>query len=111
MNPFTKVNITTSEFKANPYPFYAWLRAEAPVHRVELPGSKPAWLIARYDDVNAMFKDERYVKEPGNAMTGEQLARHRWIPGFLKPVERNMLSVDSPDHERLRGLVHKAFTP
>ena len=105
------VNITSAEFKANPFPFYAWLRAEAPVYRVELPDKRPAWLIARYDEVAAALKDERFAKDRRNAMTGEQLAKQEWMPGFLKPIERNMLSSDAPDHTRLRGLVHKAFTP
>lgn len=30
---------------------------------------------------------------------------------MFKPLERNMLDLDSPDHTRLRALVHKAFTP
>lgn len=109
--PFTDINITSAEFKANPYPFYAWMRAEAPVYRVNLPGREPAWLIARYDDVTAALKDERLVKDRNNAMSAEQLAKQPWVPGFLKPIERNMLTLDDPDHARLRGLVHKAFTP
>jgi cytochrome P450 len=31
--------------------------------------------------------------------------------GLLKPLERNMLDLDDPDHARLRSLVGKAFTP
>ena len=30
---------------------------------------------------------------------------------MFKPLEQNMLDLDSPDHTRLRALVHKAFTP
>ena len=30
---------------------------------------------------------------------------------MFQPLKRNMLNVDAPDHPRLRGLVHHAFTP
>jgi cytochrome P450 PksS len=44
-------------------------------------------------------------------MDPEQRAKTPWVPGFLKPLERNMLDLDDPDHVRLRALVSKAFTP
>jgi cytochrome P450 PksS len=44
-------------------------------------------------------------------MDPNQQKRTPWIPGFLKPLERNMLDLDDPDHARLRALVGKAFTP
>ena len=34
------VDIANSEFKSNPYPFYARLRSEAPVQRVTLPDAE-----------------------------------------------------------------------
>src|SRR6516162_4866552 len=104
-------DIASPAFKANPYPFYARLRAEAPVHRVTLPDGQAAWLITRYDDVAAALKDERLAKDRLNALTPQQLARQPWMPSFFKPLMRNMLDVDPPDHTRLRGLVSKAFTP
>jgi hypothetical protein len=44
-----EVNITSAAFNADPYPFDARLRAEAPVHRVTLPDKQTAWIITRYD--------------------------------------------------------------
>jgi cytochrome P450 len=44
-------------------------------------------------------------------MTAEQLRKIPWVPPMFRPLERNMLDLDSPDHTRLRTLVHKAFTP
>jgi cytochrome P450 PksS len=105
------VNITSAEFKADPYPFYTRLRAEAPVFRVTLPDRQSAWLVTRYDDVSRVLKNEGFAKDRRNAMTREQLARQPWIPEFVKPLMRNMLDLDGVDHDRLRSLVQKAFTP
>ncbi len=104
------IDVTAATFKANPFPFYAQLRAEAPVFPVTLMKQR-AWLITRYDDVLNVLKDERFAKDRHNAMTPEQLKKSPWMPPIFKPLEHNMLDLDSPDHTRLRALVHKAFTP
>ncbi|HET8842901.1 MAG TPA: cytochrome P450 [Ktedonobacteraceae bacterium] len=105
------VDVTDATFKADPFPFYAQLRDQAPVFPVKLPTRQCAWLITRYDDVLNALKDERLAKDPRRAMTPEQLKKLPWVPSMFKPLERNMLDLDSPDHTRLRALVHKAFTP
>jgi cytochrome P450 PksS len=104
-------DITSREFKANPFPFYARLRAEEPVYCTRLPDKRRVWLVTRYDDVLASLKDERLVKDRRHAMTPEELKKQPWVPAVFKPLERSMLDVDEPDHRRLRNLVHKAFTP
>lgn len=103
------IDITTRHFKADPFPFYARLRAEQPVYRAKL-GRQDAWLVTRYEDVLALLKDERFSKDPATR-SGSQAKQQPWMPGFLKPLRRNMLDLDDPDHARLRALVHKAFTP
>jgi cytochrome P450 len=105
------VNIASPEFKTNPYPFFARLRAEEPVHPITLADKRTAWLIARYDDVVSVLRDGRIVKNRWNAMTPKQVAKMPWIPKPFMPLMRNMLDQDPPDHTRLRALVHKAFTP
>jgi cytochrome P450 len=108
----TQVDVTSPKFKANPFPFYAQLRAEAPVFpvTVSMPTRQRAWLITRYSDVLDVLKDARFAKSPYNAMSPEQLKKRPWVPSMFKPLEQNMLDLDSPDHTRLRALVHKAFT-
>src|SRR2546426_6534852 len=89
-------------FKANPFEFYAKLRAESPVHRVRLPHKQNAWLISRYDDALAMLKDERLAKDELNTRKPSDSGKEPWVPAFFKPLTRNMLDVDVPDHTRLR---------
>jgi cytochrome P450 PksS len=111
MIPIGDVLLTSPAFKANPYPFYARLRSEAPVFRVTLPDRRAAWLVSRYDDVLVVLKDARFVKERASAQSPEQSAREPWTPKMFKPLERTMIDRDGTDHDRLRGLVHLAFTP
>jgi cytochrome P450 PksS len=105
------VNIVSAEFKADPFPFLARLRASEPVYRTTLPDKTVVWLLTRYDDVAALLRDERFTKSRRSALTEDQLRKLPWTPSMFRPLERNMLDLDPPDHTRLRSLVHKAFTP
>jgi cytochrome P450 len=91
------------EFKANPHPFYARMRAEAPVFRIAAPFYGRAWLITRHRDVLGFLKDDRFSREV--------TAKMPWLPRFARPLADHMLGKDAPDHTRLRGLVSQAFTP
>lgn len=77
---------------------------------VHVPDKRTGWLVTRYADVVTTLKDPRLVKNRRAAVGGEQ-RRLAWVPSFVRPLERNMLDLDPPDHTRLRSLVHKAFTP
>jgi cytochrome P450 len=95
--------------RADPYPAYARLRREQPVHWH--PGLR-AWILTRYDDVAAALS--------GAAMSPNRLEPfYAALPGetqgFLAEMMRylNLWIVfrDPPEHTRLRGLVSKAFLP
>jgi cytochrome P450 PksS len=104
-------DVTSSEFKKSAYSFYKELRRAKPVYPAKLPDGQTAWLLSRYDDVDRALKDERLFKDKRKLRKRSGLAR---LPGLfrsLEALERNMLDVDPPDHGRLRGLVHKGFTP
>jgi cytochrome P450 len=95
--------------RADPYPSYARLRAEQPVHWH--PGLR-CWILTRYDDVAAALS--------GASMSPDRLtpfyeALPRERQGALAEMMRylNLWIVfrDPPAHTRLRGLVNKAFLP
>ena len=50
--------VYTGEYLENPYPYYDELRVNAPVFWSERLG---AWLLTRYDDVQAAFRDPRLI--------------------------------------------------
>jgi nocardicin N-oxygenase len=85
-------------------PEYADLRRADPVPKVRLPMGGEAYLATRYEDVQRVFTDPVFSR----AATSD--------PGVatLRPVRRNpymMLSLDPPEHTRVRRLVARAFTP
>ncbi|MGW2185203.1 cytochrome P450 family protein [Streptomyces sp. NPDC001719] len=89
---------------ADPYPTYARLRAQAPVHRVELPDSSLVWLVTREADVRAWLTDPRLSLNKDRSGTGYK--------GFTLPpaLDANLLNIDPADHLRLRRLVSQGFT-
>ncbi len=96
-------DLASRRFKANPYPFYARLRAEGPVYRTKLTFWLPVWLVTRYDEVLTVLRDERFAKDFSSKIP--------WIPRATRPLYRVLISLDPPEHTRLRALVNKAFTP
>lgn len=114
LGSLTQFNITDPAFKADPFPFYARLREEAPVFPVtlKLRGQQRAWLVTRHEDVLAVLKDDRrFVKDMKNAMSPEQFKRAPKLPPGFGALQRNLLGLDGADHDRLKVLVHQAFTP
>jgi len=90
------------EFLSDPYPTYHRLRDEDPVHHSPMD----FWVLTRYEDVAAVLRDPRFIKEPLVSMVAARF-------GVSVPpgVGLSMLDRDPPDHTRLRSLVSKAFTP
>ncbi len=106
-----QLDVTSPQFKADPFPYYAQMRDHAPVLRVATRSFGPVWLVTRFDDVVSVLADDRFVKNRAAAMPAGQRGTVRNLPRFLAPLDRGLLSLDGADHDRLRGLVHQAFTP
>lgn len=106
--PVLVVDFADARTNADPFPVFARLRREDPVHY-----SQPmkSWIVTRYDDVKAI------------AMNNAEVSANRLAPFFAaQPAERSvytnlmtylghwMVFRDPPDHTRLRRLFTKAFT-
>jgi cytochrome P450 len=93
----------------NPFPLFAAVRQMAPVHAVTLADGHDAWLVVGYDEARVALNEPRFSKDMHAALaTGEGVVAEG-LPG--PSFARHMLSVDPPDHSRLRRLVSTAFTP
>ncbi len=89
-------------FQEDPYPVYARLRAEEPLHH------NPAldlWALTRHADIAEAVRTEgTYSNSRGVAI--EQSA---WGPDAHKVM--SILGMDPPRQKRLRSLVSRGFTP
>lgn len=90
------------DFTVNPYPYYAKLRAEGPVHIVRTDEMERIWLVVGYEEARAALADQRLGKDWRT--TG------RWEASEAV-LSANMLELDAPHHTRLRRLVVREFTP
>jgi cytochrome P450 len=89
-------------FQADPYPTYASLRRQAPLHHEPEHGF---WVLSRHEDVAAAFRDEATFS---NAM-GVSLDPAAWSPDAHRTM--SFLAMDPPRQTRLRSLVSRGFTP
>ncbi|MFG2924634.1 cytochrome P450 [Streptomyces sp. NPDC048305] len=90
------------DFQANPYPYYAKMRAEGPVHAVRTDDFERIWMIVGYEEARAALADQRFSKDWRTTQT--------WSASS-NPINANMLEMDAPHHTRLRKLVAREFTP
>jgi cytochrome P450 len=107
-------NLLAPEVRANPYPYYAAMRRESPIHPLA-PGA-PLYAITRYADViHILHHPELFSSSAlqaalqgggvGIGPNSGALAGHRLLASPM------MIATDPPDHGRLRSLVNRGFTP
>ncbi|HET8843054.1 MAG TPA: cytochrome P450 [Ktedonobacteraceae bacterium] len=109
----TGLNLTSSTFKANPYPIFAQLRAADPIHRyVSSNDGQQTWLVTRYIEAEAILRDERFVKSRQHVFPSNNQTPVPEIEGSADDLfGLGLLALDPPDHTRLRSLISQSFTP
>ncbi|MFI9511191.1 cytochrome P450 [Nocardia sp. NPDC052566] len=102
------------DFFHTPYAFYAELRAEGPVHEIELRTGMRAWLVVDYDAAREVMRHPSVCKDLFSSAGTEALRRFPRDPEASAADLRlsyHMLNSDPPKHTRLRRLVAPAFAP
>jgi cytochrome P450 len=89
-------------FIADPFPSYARLREESPVHR----NSDGSFLVTRYEDVAFVLRDPRMSSDK----TRELTPVYGSTP-ILEHYLHLMVFVDPPRHTQIRKRLAHAFTP
>ncbi|MCU1458523.1 MAG: cytochrome [Actinomycetia bacterium] len=84
-----------AEVMEDPYPYYAWLREHAPLFHDRVHGF---WVISRFADVHWALRNHDVFSS-----TDGVGAERRPVP--------MMISLDPPDHTRLRRIVQHDFVP
>jgi cytochrome P450 PksS len=87
------------------------LREQAPVTYMKASFGTQAWLITRYEDVVAALKDPRFSSDPRDMGPSQTTLDSWWVPRVFRLLSRSMITSNGADHQRLRNLVHLAFTP
>ncbi|MHB8578200.1 MAG: cytochrome P450 family protein, partial [Dehalococcoidia bacterium] len=101
------VNVLSGSFRENPYPTYRRLLAKDPVHWSSMG---KAWMLTRQADVMLVLRDPRFAADRSPAMEQAGMNLDEMGP-FNRWFSKTVLSLDPPNHTRLRTLASKAFTP
>jgi cytochrome P450 len=102
-----EMRLMQPEGRANPYPIYRRLREEDPVHSSPMMGG---WFLSRHEDVS-LIRDGRFVQRGPGFEEAFAAYAETDAAAWGKMATGFMLTMDPPDHTRLRSLVTKAFTP
>src|ERR671910_888423 len=125
-----ELDIADPHFMANAHELYADLRAKGPVSRVrfagmeqeevsgdgaeeqpEFFGRQETFFVTHFDEVIKTLLDDRFAVDPRSTMSSEQVEKlESRTPEEFRLFSRSIISLDPPDHTRLRKLVQPSFT-
>ncbi|GHG83283.1 cytochrome P450 [Streptomyces griseocarneus] len=100
--PFHAAEFSTERLDMDPK--YDELRRTEPLARVTMPYGGDAWMVTRHEDARTVLADPRFSRA---AAAGRDIPRSTPLPD---QQNASLLSLDPPEHSRLRRLVTKAFT-
>lgn len=102
-----RLDFTSEAFFRDPPKAIATLRAYGPVVATRFPLVGDVWITTTHDATAQVLKDSATFtlrKEDGDVA-----GLRWWMPRYVRTIANNMLTMDEPDHTRLRSIVDEAF--
>jgi len=94
----------SDDYFDSPFETYRRMRDEAPLYYSE---KYDFWALTRYEDVSAAIRDH----ETFSSARGVTLDMVKAAARGEAPMGKIIISLDPPEHERMRKLVNRVFTP
>src|SRR5215468_10772135 len=101
-----RADFTSQDYLRDPAGGLTKLRAAGPVVQVRFPIVGKTWITTTNDLAGRVLKDsETFTMRQNGRVAGLRW----WMPGWLRTLAVSMLTMDEPDHTRLRNIVDEAF--
>src|ERR1700759_220083 len=102
-----QVDFSSQEYFRNPAAAIERLRAQGPVVDVHFPIIGRVWTTTTQALPDRGLKDDQTftIRTADGKVTGLRW----WMPRMVRTLANSMLSMDDPDHKRLRDVVDEAF--
>jgi cytochrome P450 PksS len=102
-----QADFASQDYFRNPVAAIEKLRARGPVVEVHFPIVGKVWATTTQALADQVLKDSETFTIRGN--DGAVAGLRWWMPGIVRTLANSMLSMDDPDHKRLRDIVDEAF--
>src|SRR6201746_1169446 len=102
-----QADFASQDYFRNPAAAIEKLRLSGPVVEVRFPIIGKVWATTTQALADRVLKDTaNFTIRKDN---GDVAGLRWWMPGIVRTLANSMLSMDEPDHKRLRDIVDEAF--
>jgi cytochrome P450 len=109
--PVKKVLFSSDEILQDPYPTYALMHEEGPLHYVEVASKWAVWSIFSHAECSSIAKDPRLsAKRAKQMLLPLPLSRQSEFSELARMLSLWLIFMDPPEHTRLRKLLNKGFS-
>src|SRR5262245_7371901 len=101
-----RFDFTSQEYLRDPAKRLAELKSAGPVVEVRFPIIGKTWITTTSEMAGRVLKDsETFTMRKDGKVAGLRW----WMPGWVRALAVSMLTMDEPEHTRLRRIVDEAF--